>query len=255
MTLNKVEVVLVGREIKMNSKSCALGPASISYANTVIGRALRLVIMNIGHNYPGVSDMSNIGSPLKYSLCAAENEEENPWEAYHISRGYDSNDNTVTVIFVYGIASLQNSRARTAEELVECFSTAMTNSASLGTGLWLVGRREDPRYNSDIAEHNFFLLTPEHASIIAGDGWSKEKLQQRLYDRAKMPFRALIANKKREAMLQAHPELSWLQDNPDFLLPIVETPDCYDIAVVGHGGACSNYLYGAGGPVTKPVEC
>lgn len=245
----------ISKELNINSKSCALGPASISYTNTVIGRALRLVIMNIGHNYPGVSDMSNIGNPLKYSLCVAENEDESPWEPYHVERGFDKTSNTVTVVFVYGISSFQDARSRTAQELVECLSTAMTNGASLGTGMWLVGRRDDPRYGTDIAEHNILLLTPEHARIIAASGWSKSELQQRLYDRAKMPFKALIANKSSEAMMKAHPELSWLKNNPEFLLPIVETPDCYDVVVAGHGGACSYYLYGAGGPITRPIEC
>ena len=199
--------------------------------------------------------MSNIGNPLKYSLCVAENEDENPWEPYHVDKCYDRDRSTVTVMFVYGISSLQNSRSHTAEDLVDCFSNAMTNSASLGTGLWLVGRRDDPRYNVDIAEHNFVFLTPEHTRIITGDGWSKAELQQHLYEHAKMPFKTLMANKSIDAMEKAHPELSRLKDNPDTLLPIVETPDCYDIVVAGHGGACSYYLYGAGGPITRPIEC
>ena len=57
---------------------CALGPGSISYANSVIGRALRLIMMNVGFTYPGVSDMDTIGSPIKYSLCMAENEAQSP---------------------------------------------------------------------------------------------------------------------------------------------------------------------------------
>ena len=51
----------IAKALDINAKVCALGPGSISYANSVIGRALRLVMMNIGFTYPGVSDMDTIG--------------------------------------------------------------------------------------------------------------------------------------------------------------------------------------------------
>ena len=53
-----------------------------------LGRAVRLTMMNVGHTYVGVSDMDTIGSPLKYSLCCAENEVASPWEPYHVARGF-----------------------------------------------------------------------------------------------------------------------------------------------------------------------
>src|SRR6266508_6604363 len=75
-----------GREAGLTSGMCALGPGAPSASNTVLGRALRLVMMNVGHTYVGVSDMDTIGSPLKYSLCCAENKAESPWEPYHVTR-------------------------------------------------------------------------------------------------------------------------------------------------------------------------
>ena len=51
----------------------------------------------------------------------------------------------------------------------------------------------------------------------------------------------------------AHPELGWLADHPDLPLPVVEAPDCFEIAVGGAAGRGA-YFYGAGEPVTMPVE-
>jgi hypothetical protein len=62
-----------GRD-RMNRGICALGPGSISQVNVAIGRALRLIMMNVGLSYPGVSDMDTIGTPMKFSACVAENE-------------------------------------------------------------------------------------------------------------------------------------------------------------------------------------
>src|SRR5262245_12587439 len=66
------------RRVGLNSGCCALGPGAPSWVNTVIGRAVRLCMMNIGHTYPGVADMDTVGSPTKYSLCVAEREEASP---------------------------------------------------------------------------------------------------------------------------------------------------------------------------------
>jgi len=55
-------------------------------------------------------------------------------------------------------------------------------------------------------------------------------------------------------MQVAHPELAWLADHPDLPVPIVEDPTCFDIAVVGAAAGRGAYFYGAGEPVTMPVE-
>jgi len=65
----------IADEIGMNHGVCALGPGSISSVNVAIGRTLRLIMMNVGHSYPGISDMDTIGSSMKFSACVAENED------------------------------------------------------------------------------------------------------------------------------------------------------------------------------------
>src|SRR3989475_347209 len=214
-----------GRAASLNSGMCALGPGAPSASNTVLGRAVRLTMMNVGHTYVGVSAMDTIGSPLKYSLCCAENEAASPWEPYHVTRGYAREASTVTVHFVYGICELHDFKSTTPEHLAEVFATAATNVAQVGTGLWLVGRRADPRYKTEEKEHNTLFICPEHAQIFAREGWGRARIQDALYKAARVPFRTLTLNKEPKAMAIAHPQLGWLADHPDLPLPVGVTPD------------------------------
>ncbi|MEE8292244.1 MAG: hypothetical protein V3R80_12235 [Candidatus Tectomicrobia bacterium] len=244
----------IAKELQINSGICALGPGSISYANTVIGRALRLVMMNVGLTYPGVSDMDTVGSPIKYSMCVAENEEQSPWEPYHVERGYLPDDSTVTVHFVYGLCELRDHQNWEAEKLIRGFATAPCNLPQASTGKWLLGRRADPRHHTEELEHYFMIICPEHAQIFHQQGWTKQRIREEMYRRARMPFRDLILGQEPKGFQLAHPELQWLWDSPDTLLPVVETPDCYLIAVVGAAAGRGAFFWGAGGPITKPVE-
>jgi hypothetical protein len=243
-----------GRYAGLNSGMCALGPGAPSASNSVLGRAVRLTMMNVGHTYVGVSDMDTIGSPLKYSLCCAENERQSPWEPYHAARGFTADASTVTVHFVYGMCELHDFQSTTPEALIQVFATAASNVAQVGTGLWLIGRRADPRYKTEEKEHNTLFICPEHAQIFARAGWGRAQIQEAMYRAARLPFGTLMLNKERKAMAVAHPELAWLWDHPDLPLPVVEDPSCYDIAVVGAAAGRGAYFYGAGEPVTMPVE-
>jgi len=243
-----------GRDAGLNSGMCALGPGAPSAKNSVLGRALRLVMMNVGHTYVGVSDMDTIGSPLKYSLCCAENEKESPWEPYHVARGFAREASTVTVHFVYGMCELYDFQSTTPERLVQVFATAAANAAQVGTALWLIGRRADPRSKTEEKEHNTLFLCPEHAQVFARAGWGRTQIQEALYQKARLPFSTLMLTKEPKAMAVAHPELGWLPDHPDLLLPVVEDAGCFDIAVVGAAAGRGAYFYGAGEPVTMLVD-
>jgi hypothetical protein len=211
-------------------------------------------MMNVGHTYVGVSDMDTIGSPLKYSLCCAENEGESPWPAYHVHRGFAAETSTVTVHFVYGMCELHDFTSTTPDNLISVFATAATNVAQVGTGMWLLGRRADPRTKTEEKEHNTLFICPEHAQIFAGAGWDRARIQAALYRAARLPLATMILNKERKAIDAAHPELAWLLEHPDLPVPIVEDPGCFDIAVVGGAAGRGAYFYGAGEPVTLAVD-
>src|SRR6516165_10805263 len=80
----------VAREIGMNGGCNAFG--SGNRANATIGRALRLVLLNVGGGWPGELDKSTLGHPGKYTYCVAENEAASPWAPYHVEKGFSSED-------------------------------------------------------------------------------------------------------------------------------------------------------------------
>ena len=87
----------IRHDLQINSGYGALSPGNV--ANAAIGRALGLIIKNIGGIRKGVEDMGVLGNPGKYTLVIAENEEGSPWEPLHVERGFNAQDSTVTLFF------------------------------------------------------------------------------------------------------------------------------------------------------------
>src|SRR5262249_28039316 len=83
----------------------AAGPNALgggARANAVIGRSVRLTLMNVGGARPGTVDRATLGHPGKYSYCLAENEEASPWEPLHVERGFRAEESCVTVLAAEG---------------------------------------------------------------------------------------------------------------------------------------------------------
>ncbi len=240
--------------IGINTGVCALGPGSTSSSDTVIGRAVRLCMMNLGHTYPGISDLDTVGTPAKYSLCVGENEGDSPWVPYHVDQGFDPQserrDRAVHLRPLRPVR-LPELRGRAA---VDVFASALQNAALASAGMWMLGRRGDPRHGTEEQEHDTILLAPEHAEIFAEAGWSRADLQTRLHRAARVAFGTLIKNKEPEGVRTSHPELAWLFDAPETPVPVLESPECYDLAVVGGAAGRSTVMWGMGGPVTKPID-
>ena len=103
-------------EIDMNGAYNALGQGN--RANASIGRALRLILINIGGASPGALDRSTMGSPAKYAFCFAENAEANPWPSHHEELGLDPTASHVTVFGVEGPHNVNDHYGRDAEEIL-----------------------------------------------------------------------------------------------------------------------------------------
>ena len=242
------------KALELNTGGGALGPSSKNRANVAIGRALRLIYMNIGQAYSGVMDMDTIGSANKFSLCVGENEEANPWNPLHVDRGFPRDMSTVTVQTVYANSDLFDFYNTTPEGVLDTVARAAMNPAIASTGRWLEGSWADPRTKERIIERNVVMLCPEHASIVARHGWSKAAVRDYLYRRAAMSFGDLRANREPSTLLASHPELQWMTSQPDIRVPIVERPECYEIVVVGGAAGRSMYFYGAHEMITKPID-
>jgi hypothetical protein len=247
----------LAREIGMNSGICALGPASISQVNVSIGRALRLVMLNLGHSYPGVGDMDTIGSAMKFGACVAENEARSPWPPYRVQQGYALEDTTVTVNVPYGVTELFDFQNHDPELLVETFATVASNACgSPNSGVWLIKSPADlaAGYPFHGTFQNTILLCPEHAEVFGAAGWSPRDAKEALYRRTRLAFRKLMLNQPMRSFEVAHPELRWLQDAPDTEISVFPTPDCFEFFVVGGDAGRSLYHFGGTLSVTRPVR-
>src|SRR5258705_2996195 len=127
-------------------------------ANATIGRALRLVMRNVGGSIPGAVTKSVFGQPGRVSLCFGEWEERSPWEPFHVRRGFAPGDNTVTAVCATGTQDIADIWAETGEELV-----------------WVLAHSIDWIGNNKVlAPHGegevLLLLCPDFAHKIARDG-------------------------------------------------------------------------------------
>jgi hypothetical protein len=138
-------------------------------ANATIGRALRLMMMNLGGGIPGVTALSGFGGPWRYTYCIAENEAESPWPSYASSRGFSQKDNVVTAIPLEGPVLVWDDASETPERLVVAIADMMS---AIGGGN--IFRQADMAV----------VLSPQHAEVFARAGLSRADVQALLIARA-----------------------------------------------------------------------
>jgi hypothetical protein len=131
----------VAREIGMNGDCNAFG--SGNRANATIGRALRLVLLNVGGGWPGELDKSTLGHPGKYTYCVAENEMASPWAPYHVEKGLSSEDSAVFLLAAEPPHSVTNHVANDPEGILDSICSAMSTIANNKCGVERALRRRD----------------------------------------------------------------------------------------------------------------
>ncbi len=225
-----------GRDHGFNSGGNALGPGNA--ANATTGRALRLILQNVGGGRAPEVDRSTQGGPAKYTYCVAENEAANPWTPLHVERGFDRDDSVVTVFGAAGPANIVDYVSDNPEGIL--YSAAGTIA---GTG------SNNAYYMGELV----LLLSPEHANTIASAGWNKSDVRGFLYDIARNSLRDL----KRGGMwgMQYWPPWFTTVDD-DHRLPLVRHPDDIVIIVLGGSGRQSCVLHawtGTTAGVSRPV--
>lgn len=207
-------------------------------ANATIGRALRLILINIGGAGPGV-DASQTGHPGKYTYCIAEYEAANPWEPLHVERGYTREDNVVTVVNTEAPHSMTENIQTDPDEIVRTFASCM---ATLGV-------------NNLYSQGNpVLLLGIEHAHHIAAAGWSKQDVQWALFERARQPW-GLMKNRGKSKGPRFPEFVDRNDDNS--MVPIVREARDLIVIVAGGAGGKSMFLPTAGGQslaVSKRIE-
>jgi len=151
----------IRNEIGMNSGMNLLGQGN--RANSTIGRALQLVIRNVGGGRPGEVDRATHGSPAKIGLCFAEDEEGSPWSSFSEDLGFNADQNTVTVFPGEGPRAIVDQLSRSADELAR----------SLAMGL--LGNMHPKLV---LGFDAILVISPEHASRFADAGWSKKEVNE-----------------------------------------------------------------------------
>jgi hypothetical protein len=155
----------IRREIGMNTDKSALGQGN--RANSTIGRALQLVVRNVGGGKPGIGgiDRSAFGAPSKVGWCFAEDEEGLPdgWEPLSVSRGFEEGQNTVTLFAGHGPSGAIDQISRTPESLIRTVAQQLHG----------VGNRKLP-------SEAMMVMGPEHMRVFSDAGWTKARFYEEL---------------------------------------------------------------------------
>ena len=163
----------IAKRIGMNSGVNALGQGN--RANSSIGRALQLVIRNVGGGRPGGVDRATLGNPGKLSFCFAEDEANSPWEGLAEEHGVEGD--AVTLFCGEGPRGVVDQISRTPESLAKSFAVCLRTVAHpklvLGFDAMLI-------------------VSPEHASRFKEAGWTKQRLRDEIYANLNFPGAELI---------------------------------------------------------------
>lgn len=235
----------IARKLGINSGRCTLGPGKPSRVNTVLGRAIRLVLMNVGHAYPGVGDMDTIGTPHKYSFCMAENEEASPWPAYHVERGFREDQSTVTVFGGLDVAHVRDYNNE-ADEQLNTWSCAASRPSDRQYVTRLEVRRHD----------RLMMIAPDHARVLATQGYSKAAIRTYICSHAMTPIKWFNSELRNHSDSVA-PEWRWsLKADQEMLVPTISEPGRIHIVVVGGATGKSDFARLFGEPTsTKEITC
>jgi hypothetical protein len=209
-------------------------------ANATMGRAIRLVLINIAGNKPGVTDMATHGHPGKYSFCMGEDEEGSPWEPLHVERGLARETSAVTVYCAEAPHNVNDQVSKTPEMYLG--SAASTMATLGGNGL----------YRSALRGEQGLVISAESAKWLADFGWKKGDVKRYLYDNARKPVREL---RDRGAWGKS-PLPAFIDANDDdAMVPLVKAPENIVVLVAGGHQRHMNALLTAGYSmsVTRPI--
>ena len=228
--------------------NCAAGVFGSGWrANATIGRALRLIMLNLGGARPGEIDKSTMGHPGKYTYCIGEYEEENPWEPLHVEHGFAAAQSTVSVYCCDAPQCVSNHGSRSAAGILD------TIGASMAVG-W-----SDKTY---LAGNHLIVLGPEHARSLARDGLSKADVKRYLFEHVRRPLGELLPGPDGSEGLNRDRLPDWL-DATDDATPVPKVASADDIILVVAGGTAGRFsvhMCGWGGGaglsrlVTVPID-
>ena len=211
-----VLIVLNGplrRELGATGTFNALGNAD--RATAVIGRAIRLALINILEVRPGGIDRSTLGHPGKFSFCVAEDEEDATWNPLHVERGLPPEVSAVTVMAAGAPRQIMNEWTTKPEEILETFAADM---------------RANLRHYS-IHPGNYAIIVPKQLrEHLQAAKWTKSMIAEFIHDRARIHRREWADVGKG----------SVVRDKGDRVYPALASPE--HLLVVAAGGPAGEHV-------------
>ncbi len=198
--------------LEINAGFGALGPGW--RANAAIGRALRLVMNNIGGGWPGAVSLAGLGGPARYTLCLAENAAQSPWPALHVELGFAESASVLVVMRAECAINVTGG----LEEIASVMGSAASAFAMLHEGKVAIA------------------LAPYSARRLAEKGWSKDDVKRWLFEHGRMPAEALTRSWLWSAIAGREGWPQWVRAavERDAAVPAVRAPE--DITVIVAGG-------------------
>jgi hypothetical protein len=226
----------IAKKIGMNCGGNAFGPGN--KANASIGRTLSLIFLNIGGAVPQQIDKSTQGNPCKYTYCVAENEVGNPWEPFHVEKGFKAEDNTVTVFAAEGPHNINDHDSTDAWGILKTIATTM---ATAGNNNFVFFTGEP-----------ILMLGPEHAATIAGAGYSKKQVKEYLFNHARLPLEKISEGHIRYREKQPERYGEFIKSET---LPVARAENIA-IMVLGGAGRQSSFIptFGINNMVTRAIK-
>ena len=155
--------------IGMNATHNVLGNGN--RANATIGRAIRLVLINVLGVIPGEMDRSTLGHPGKFTFCIAEDEEDSPWVPLAQEREIPEGQSAVTVMAAGAPRQIMNEWTADPEQILETFAAEMRHNM-LTYSVWA---------------GNYVLVIPKQLrDLLVAAGWQKRDIREYIFRSARV---------------------------------------------------------------------
>ncbi len=215
----------IRRKLELNCGRGALGPGH--RANATIGRAIRLIMLNIGGGKPAEVDKSELGQPGKYTMCLGEAEEASPWAPLHVDLGYRKEQSTISLIGVQGSVAFRTPFLQ-PESILSMVAKTMASSwagcYNNGTGQPVV------------------IFSPGYAKLFHEAGWPKLRIKEWLFEQTKvpkasMPTEPTLSRHRRPRILQGDDRLCICAKPDDIILVVAGSEDPYHVTHLPNAGS------------------
>jgi hypothetical protein len=195
-------------------------------ANATIGRAIRLILWNVGYGRPGQMSQATMGHPGRYAYLVAERppDDGNPWEQFHVTEGLQPSDNAISVF--PAVTHYQVTPAIGTQTFDNSVFVLTDSICHLG--------------NFRAATQKMLVLNPQGVQLLSAAGWTKQRFRDHLVERAVRPVRDI----KRTGGLSVTYKNHWTRvadpEDDESLVPSVPGPDGLKLLVSGGYGSASS---------------